>query len=327
MTPDLLSLLRDNILERGNPLGLPGEELCRWARGLEIPQTGETILYTGCEYQLLPYLPSLLELAEKMGPFGLRSGPFVGAARALGRLGLDPARTIASMRARDKGLYDGLLQRFARVLRGAGVDFAYLGEDEPYAGGLLYEFGFLEELAAHAQRVYEIFKGRGVKRIIAVSPHSMELFRKIYPLYVEFDLTVLHYTQVLTEALEGRDPVPVPAPPTTVTIHDPCHLARDLGIVAEPRAILQALGVGIKEVEPTHGRWTGCCGAPLEVLLPQLRELVARRRLEELMGTGAESIVTLCPFCYFNFRRALPGPEVEVRDLIEILDEVIHRDG
>lgn len=311
-------------------MGLPGEELCRWAKGIGIPQTGETILYTGCEYQLLPYLPSLLELAEKMGPFGLKSGIFVGAAKALGRIGLDPARLLTSLTTRDKELYDGLLQGFVRVLRGVGVDLSYLYEDEPYAGGLLYEFGFLEELAAHAQRVYDIFKRRGVKRIITISPHSMELFRKVYPLYVDFDLTVLHYTQVIEEALQdGNLNLTLPFK-TTVTIHDPCHLARDLGIIEEPRSILQAVeGIDIKEVEPAHGRWTGCCGAPLEVLLPQIRGLVAQRRLEELKGTGAELILTLCPFCYFNFRRDLQGSGagVEAKDLIEILDEAIHGNG
>lgn len=329
MTPDPILLLRDNVLEKGNPLGLSKEELCRWAEGLDIPQAGETILYTGCEYQLLPYTPSLLEIAEKMGPFGLRSGGFIGAARALGKMGLDPARLFKSLAARDKEFYDRILQNFARVLQHFGVNFSYLYEEEPYAGSILYEFGFLEELAEHARKVYHIFKKRNVRRIITISPHSLELLQKVYPLYVkDFNITVLHYTQVIAEALQDGSPTIALPVEATATIHDPCHLARGPGIIEEPRSVMRAIqGLDIREVEPTHGRWTGCCGAPLEVLLPRIRELVAQRRLEELRGTGAELIITLCPFCYSNFRKDLQGSGTGIKDLIEILDEAIYQDG
>lgn len=327
MIPDLILAIKDNILRKGNPLGLSSNEFCNWAKDLNIPKTGETILYTGCEYQLLPYTSSLIEIVKKIGPFGLKSNMFLSAAKTLEKIGLDAPKIFMSLTAKDKNFYDELLQKYARVLQKLGLDFGYLHEEEPYAGGLLYEFGLLEELSDYAQRVYEIFKRRGVKRIITISPHSLELLYKVYPLYVKnFNITVLHYTQVIKGALQRSDKNLNLAfsQETTVTIHDPCHLARSLNIIEEPRFILQAIkGIRIKEVEPTSKRFTGCCGAPLETLLPEITELVAQRRLEELQSTGAKLIITICPFCYFNFKKSLKSPGIVVKDLIEILDEAV----
>lgn len=306
-------------------MGLSKNEFCGWAKGLNLPRTGETILYTGCEYQLLPYTYSLIELVKKMGPFGLRSNMFLSTTKALGKIGLDVTKIFMQLTVKDKDLYSELLRKYVRVLQSLGIDFAYLYEEEPYAGSLLYEFGFLEELAEYAQRIYEVFKRRGVRRIITISPHSMELLAKVYPLYVKgFNITVLHYTQVIKEALQRSGLNPALSQEMTVTIHDPCHLARTLDIIEEPRFILQAIkGIKLKEVEHCSKRFTGCCGAPIETLLPEITGLVTKRRLEELRSTGAELIVTICPFCYFNFKKNSKDPGTTVKDLIEILDEVI----
>ncbi|RLC62201.1 MAG: hypothetical protein DRI01_07265 [Chloroflexi bacterium] len=47
-----LGLISANTAKWGNPLGLRKSDCAAWADGLDLPNRGETILYTGCEYQI-----------------------------------------------------------------------------------------------------------------------------------------------------------------------------------------------------------------------------------------------------------------------------------
>jgi dimethylglycine catabolism B len=73
--------------------------------------------------------------------------------------------------------------------------------------------------------------------------------------------------------------------------------------------------------EPLRNReWTTCCGGPNKLLYPEVSHTVAGRRVSELEETGAELILTSCPYCL----SALEGgkgknTQTAVVDLIEFL--------
>jgi len=58
----VLGMLADNLKMRGSVLPLGKKKAVGWARGLDLPRGGETVLYTGHLYQLMPSIAAL----EKM---------------------------------------------------------------------------------------------------------------------------------------------------------------------------------------------------------------------------------------------------------------------
>ena len=89
-----------------------------------------------------------------------------------------------------------------------------------------------------------------------------------------------------------------------VVIHDPCVFARYEGIVDEPRELLAATGMTVKEPEKT-GRMTWCCGGPVEALYPQKARANAEKRVGQLTDVSSE-VVTMCPMCFINLSGAAP---------------------
>jgi dimethylglycine catabolism B len=99
--------------------------------------------------------------------------------------------------------------------------------------------------------------------------------------------------------LAARNPerlLRVPGLGDTVRWHDPCRLARGLGVEAEPRLVLErALGRPPEEFERRQSR-SECSGAGalLPFTLPANAREIARRRLAEHERLGGGTIVTAC---------------------------------
>jgi heterodisulfide reductase subunit D len=110
-----------------------------------------------------------------------------------------------------------------------------------------------------------------------------------------------------------------------VVYHDPCQLARYLGLTQEPRQILKAIkGIELVEPEWTYGEWATCCGGGggFEVVFPELSQILAVNRAKELVETGADIIVTHCPGCIMQLEeglKALKIKEVKVLDLAQVV--------
>ncbi|MFC1871931.1 heterodisulfide reductase-related iron-sulfur binding cluster, partial [Chloroflexota bacterium] len=100
---------------------------------------------------------------------------------------------------------------------------------------------------------------------------------------------------------------------------------RYLGIIDEPRRILGAIkGIDLVEVAGTNRDWATCCGGGggFEAVFPELSEVLAVKRTEELLATGARIIVTHCPGCIMQIKdglKKLKNEEVEVLDLAQVV--------
>ena len=148
----------------------------------------------------------------------------------------------------------------------------------------------------------------------------------MYPKFIaNFNFEVIPYVSIVAEALDKLGTRLSLPEPLTLTLHDPCHLARSLKVTEEPRKVLRAISnLNLKEVA-TNRELTCCCGAPCETIFPELSELIASRRVEELSATGAEVAATLCPFCYANLNRGvdLTGKKLRILDLVEIVYQAL----
>lgn len=291
-TGDIIGILADNLRLRKSVLPISVRNATRWACGLDLPRGGETVLYTGLMYQLIPYIGALVKVEMRLGASPLAR--FTGLGRKLNKV-INISAFMARPSAEVKAVYDQVPISVARLLQQADVEFGYLYEDDLYSGALAHDLGADEAVLAHARRVDEVFRKHGVKTVITIDPHTTNMLRSVYPnLLPDYGVQVKNYLEVLAE----KDLVLQTPLSGAVVIHDPCVFARSENIVEEPRRLLVATGMTIEEPEKS-GRMTWCCGGPVESLYPEKALANARRRVEQLKATGSE-VVTMCPMCFVN---------------------------
>ena len=308
---DVLALLAQNLGFRGSVLPLPARYLTSWAKGLGLPRGGEVVLYTGHIYQLVPVIRLMEEQAKRITPE--KRARLSRMARWVNPLLNVSAFSRFLVPSAAKARYERCLRNVVHLLRRAGVEPGYLYEGEKYAGALAFDLGLDGPFERHARRVARRLKSKGVKEIITVDPHTTDILRNVYPKVVQnFDIRVRSYLEVLVEAgLEARYPWE-----EEFVFHDSCVYARYLGLIDEPRKLLEAAGVSV--LEPDQARaLTHCCGGPVESLFPETAERIARARMEQLAPLGRR-IVTACPICWLNLER-VKDPRAEVFDISEVL--------
>jgi fumarate reductase (CoM/CoB) subunit B len=98
----------------------------------------------------------------------------------------------------------------------------------------------------------------------------------------------------------------------TYTYHDPCHLLRGQGISEQPRILLNSVAEKFVEM-PAR-----CCGAGGGVKsgLPEEAAKIGAVRAEMVKKTGADFIVTVCPFCEFHLHQVTGLPVKNIATLM-----------
>ncbi len=315
--PPVLEILRDNIVKYGNPLALKPNETSTWAKELNLPEKGDILFYTGGEYQLLPYIDSLVKTLTYVNPASKIFSWLMEARKLINMTGINAEKIYASILAKDKKRYFSINYKAVYILKQLGYDVCYDRKGELYSGALLYELGFWKDLNTYAERVSESIRKTEAKTIVCISPHAAEMFKLIYPQIVDFpEIEVKTFTEMVWEKRELLPPVKHNEP---VVVHDSCRLARELGIAEELRDILDA--VGVKHVEPIrHKEWTTCCGGPSKMLFPDVSKIVAGRRVTELSDTGATKALISCPYCLSALQSGVDkSNEIILDDVVEFL--------
>jgi Fe-S oxidoreductase len=266
-----------NLEQAGNPWGEPRSARMAWTRDLPFR------------------VPTVAALAGEGRLESLEVLYFVGCTAAFDERNRRVARALAT------------------CLEAAGVVFAVLGEEESCCGDPARRMGneYLAQLEATGSE--ETLRRYGMERrtIVTACPHcftalSIDTGRP----GPGFD--VVHHAVFLRRLLaEGRlrvDPAgPAVGSPRSVTLHDSCYLARYAGVVEEPRAILRSIpGLDTREMERS-GRQTFCCGAGGGRLwMEETRGTrINAERTREALATGADAVVTECPFCMVMLRDGL----------------------
>jgi Fe-S oxidoreductase len=307
MIDDLIYMLREMTIRTGYPIPIDREEIYRWARGLNLSRKGETILYSGALYQVMPYIDTLVNIIKRIEGNDVFKTlmsriKFLAKTPSLLKvfLKVDPSKKDTAMK---------VLRSISLLLKEAGIEHSYLYEQDLYSGVLLYDLGLEEEFYNHAKKVYKALKESEAKVVITVDPHTTYVLRRIYPRYIDnFDLEVVSYLECISDRLpevKTKDEL-------HVVIHDPCFYARYEKVIEQPRKVLEASGV--KVLEPKRsGRYTSCCGGPIESSSPTLAEKIAKDRLNELVSIS-RNIITLCPICYSNLSRVKTS-DIIIKDL------------
>lgn len=213
-----------------------------------------------------------------------------------------------------------------RVLKAAGVDFAVLGEAETCCGDPARRAGYEFQFQMMAEQNIETFKSHNIKEIVTSCPHCYNTLKNEYPQYGG-DFNVVHYTQFIGKLIAQGKLKLANGLNSKITYHDPCYLGRYNGVYQEPRQILQSIPqTNLVEMERTRNKAFCCGGGGGHMWIEEQSGTtkINQMRLDDALKTGAEQVVTACPYCLQMFEEGIEHKGIKgalkVQDLAEIVE-------
>jgi Fe-S oxidoreductase len=302
----------ESLNKEGNTMGQPRTGRGEWADGLDVPrlssEKAEVLFHAGCRFS-----------------------------------------------------YDKDLQKSAGaavlLLKGAGVDVGIMGEQEMCCAGRIYSMGYRDEFTRFARANMTAWAKAGVKTVITSCADGYHAFKRLYP-KLGSQVEVLHTVEFLDRLIKEGKLTFRSEVPMTVTYHDPCHLGRQgepyvawngvekkiknqiivyepkrpryngaWGVYDPPRDVLRSIpGVELVEMERIR-EYSWCCGAGggVREAYPEYSNWTASERITEAKATGAEALVSACPWCERNFMDAIgtQGDTIKVYDIVELVQKAL----
>jgi Fe-S oxidoreductase len=299
---DIIELIADNVKKTRNPFGVPNLLMNRWWKRMDLPAAGDAMLFTGLMYQSVPYIEMTSRHLERYEDSPVADYVRYGRYMPKFLVGLGLA-LLSSRRAKKKS--SDMLHNIAQVLTRSKVDFFYKPELDHYSGVLLYDLGDIDGFISHARFVADRLREKGVNKLITVDPHTTYALKILYPKHLGESFEVKAYFELINFRGENGK--------KKVTLHDPCMYGRYLEMSDVPTRVLENLGIECVAIR-NSGKFTNCCGGPVESLSPKLSREVLHRRVEELQATGAP-VVAMCPICMTHLKKG----GVEVEDLSTLI--------
>ena len=217
--------------------------------------------------------------------------------------------------------------------------------------------GYRDEFARYARANIAAWARAGVETVVTSCADGYHAFKRLYP-ELGSQVRVFHTVEFLADLIkEGkirfRSEIPL-----VVTYHDPCHLGRQgepyvpwdgvevkiknqivvyeptrpryngaWGVYDPPREILGRIpGVELVEMERIR-EYSWCCGAGggVREAYPEYSQWTASERIAEAKASGAEALVSACPWCERNFRDAAQGLEepMPVYDIVDLVQRAV----
>ena len=253
--------------------------------------------------------------------------------------------------------YDPEMQKLAKatvkILQKAGVNFGIFGDAETCCGGRAYQMGYEEEFLSQAKKQMDMIKKAGVKTLVTGCADGYQAFHVLYEKYgLKGDLEVLHIAEYIDRLIKDGKLKLNRKVNLNVTYHDPCRLGRlgepwvqwegkkipgdrfvfdpprpyrrgTHGVYQPPRDVLQAIrGVNLTEMNRIK-EYAWCCGAGggVNESNPDFAAWTANERIDEAVSTGAEAVVSACPWCEKTLSAAVKecGSSIKVYDIVELV--------
>ena len=212
-----------------------------------------------------------------------------------------------------------------RLMEHVNEDFGLMLEDEVCCGSTVKRIGQRALFERLREENETKIRGLGVETIVTACAGCYKTLKQDYPGLGE-DVEILHSTEYMSRLVRSGK-IKFRNAKMAVTYHDPCHLGRHAEVYDAPRAILRAVP-GLKLIEMRNSREKArCCGggAGVKTAYPELSGKAALRRLKEAERTGADAIVTTCPFCVQTLGAAAEANSSKIRviELSVFLDELV----
>jgi len=223
-----------------------------------------------------------------------------------------------------------------KLLNRAGYD-VLIPKAQSCCGALYAHGGKLEQAREAARRNIEVFDKLDLDAII-INAAGCGSTLKEYHLLLEHDALwkdrALAFTQKVRDLTEwlaavqfqssnptaaAESPIANRQSPTAVTYHDACHLAHAQRLTRPPRDLISAAAgnhfVDLPESDV-------CCGSAGSYNLtePEMAERLQRRKIENILKSGAQVVVTTNPGCILQIRAGLQKAGANHIQVLHIAD-------
>jgi len=275
-------------------------------------------------------LQTVFESVElRSNPWGIGPSERANWAKATSTTPFEAGKTEYLFYVGCAGAFDARSRKItlatAEILNAAGVSWGVLGNAEPCCGDSLRRLGneyVFEQLAC---KNVEMFRDRGVRKIVTICPHCYSTLKNDYRQF-GLEAEVVHHTELISGLIkQGRLKLKGTKELGRVVFHDSCYLGRHNDVFDAPRrAIASATGQTPVEMERQRER-AFCCGAGGGRMWMEedSGKRINAARAEEAMGANPDTICVSCPYCMTMFEDALkdgfPGEKVRVLDVAEVV--------
>ena len=216
-----------------------------------------------------------------------------------------------------------------RLLRKLGVEVVY-PEDQTCCGQPAFNSGFFDEARAVAGHFLDVFEGERWDYVVCPSGSCATMVSHYYPFVFKdrpdyrerseaLGARVREFSDFLVNVLgmkdlgaryEGR-----------AVFHTGCHQRRELGLLKEPRELLQNVeGLDLLD-------WKNeelCCGfrGTFYVKLPDVSAAMADEKIKALEQSGADTLISGDSSCLMHLggRLRRTGHDTRVLHLAQVLD-------
>ena len=203
-------------------------------------------------------------------------------------------------------MYNMRLQKTAldaiEVLKRNGIR-VIIPKEQVCCGSPLIRTGQLDFLDTLKKRNIDAFRFRNIDTVLTMCAGCGSTLKKDY----ETPFIIMDINEVLTKfGIEPPARLPVKA-----TYHDPCHLLRGQGIYDQPRQLIRQV-VDLVEMPSI------CCGSGGGVKsgMPEEAAALGKRRGVEIKKSGADVVISSCPFCEFHIAGHTDKPVKNITTII-----------
>jgi len=223
----------------------------------------------------------------------------------------------------------------ARVLAAEGCEVV-IPADQPCCGALMVHSGLEGEAAELAKKMIAAFERANVGTIVINSAgcgSTMKEYGYLLRDHAEwaeraaaFAAKCKDISEILCELEPQAERHPVEM---RVAYHDACHLQHAQGVREQPRRLLARIpGLEVAEI----GESSLCCGSAgvYNLLEPETAAELGARKVENLLATRAQAVLSANPGCLLQLRNGLRQrglAEIPAFHLVEVVDASIRGVG
>lgn len=178
--------------------------------------------------------------------------------------------------------------------------------------------GKINEAKVLIEKNTELIKNSGAKKLVLSCPICYKVFKEEYNLE---GIEILHHTQYINELIEDEK-ISVDRSDKRYVYHDPCELGRSFNVYAEPRNIID--NIGLLTAAKSERDLAVCCGGSIGsiTMTKEERDEITSSSIKDLTINNPEEIITSCPLCQKTFAKLSP---IKVKDIAEIVVENLER--